>query len=227
MKIYHYTNFSNVGKILGKFNCAPQEFGIKPNRYIGQVFGSARERLATFGFLEALPDSWVNNKDFPLTWKTLVHDFKISDSGELLLEISIDSDDLVYVADRAHIEGVLYPDQAKIPEKYQHVNLEDGEESYMQSLVPLKDYLEKQKEGQSYSLPEVVIFNRIPPERIEVSSIQPLIEEDLLRESNEGRKHLIHLITHGYSSKELITWRRKYEQKHGLLENSLGAEQKG
>ena len=161
IQVYHYTDFSKVGGILGKFQSA--ESGLKPRRYIGQAFGPARERPATFAFLEPTPHSWIHNEHFPLTWKTLVHDLDILDYGKLLLEISVDpQEDDVSVGDRSHIEGALYPDNTNIPERYRHKNLQEGERMFMESAIPLKEYLGRQKRGEvSYSLPEVLIFNRL------------------------------------------------------------------
>lgn len=226
VKVYHYTDFSKVGQILGKFQDTGESLGLEPRAYIGQTFGPAREKPASFAFLEPVPGTWINNKYFPLTWKTLVHDFGILDNGKLLLEISINPQiDEVYVGDRSHLEGVLYPDKTDIPEKYLHKSLEEGEQKFMESLIPLGEYLERQKRGEdAYLLPEVVIFNSIPIERIRVSETQPLIEEDLTKLHSEGKKHLVELIVRGYVSRELTPWRRNYESKHGLLGNNSGLE---
>lgn len=226
IKVYHYTNFTKVGQIFGKIQDVRQKSGLKPSRYIGQVFGQARERPATFALLEPLPDTWVNNKHFPLTWKTLVHDLDILGDGKLLLEICINPQkDEVLIADRSHIEGALYSDKTNIPEKYRHKSLEEGERSFMESAIPLKEYLEKQGRGEiSYSLPEVVIFNSVPPERIKVSESQPLIEEDLVKLRSGERNFLVNLILHGYASRELATWRQDYELINGSLRSNAGPE---
>lgn len=226
IKVYHYTDFSKVGQILGKIQNTKQVSGLEPRRYIGQVFGPARERRTTFAFLEPVPNNWVNNEYFPLTWKTLVHDLSILDNGKLLLEISTDPQkDEVFVADRSHMEGVRYSDKTNIPEKYRHKSLEEGEQQFMESAIPLKEYLKRQKRGEIlYSLPEVVIFNSIPSDRIVVSESQPLIEEDLKKLRFEGRNHLVDLILRGYASRELAPWRQDYESRYGSLVNNPGPE---
>jgi len=227
LQVYHYTNFSKVGGILGKFQ--GEESGLTPRTYIGQAFGPAREKPATFALLETAPHSWIHNEHFPLTWKNLVHNLDILDNGKLLLEISVDpQEDDAFVGDRSHIEGVRYSDNSNIPERYRHKNLKEGERMFMESAIPLKEYLERQKRGEvSYSLPEVLIFNNIPADRIRVSESQPLIEDDLTKLHNEDRRHLVELILRGFVTPELAAWRRNYESTHGLLERSSGPESLG
>ncbi len=219
---YHYTNFGKIGGILGKWKDGSKS-GLEPRERIGNRLYPPT--LAIFALLEPTPSDWIENPHFPLTWKALKHNLGVLGYSKLLLEIDINpKGDQVYVADRAHIEGALYEDKTGIPKKYLHESVKAGEETFMTSMVRLEEYLEHQSE-LAYSLPEVLILQHLPLERIRVSTKQPLIEEDLERLTSHEREYLINLITMGYAQKELAEWRERYEIQHGSLEISRGKKE--
>ena len=214
--VFHYTSFSEVGNILGKQR-GPA--GLVPKSWISldSRFNSPK---AVFGLLEPTPENWVHNPHFFDTWRSLTHDLRLLGYGAVLLEIQIDADkDEAFVGERAHMEGILYPEGTNIPGEFLHTDQSAADEAFMQSMMPLHEYLEGQQARKvGYCLPEVVILNSVPLERVFVSSRQPLIEDDLLNSRDEERDYLVRLITRGNAQPELLTWRTAYEAEHGLLE---------
>ncbi len=227
MKVYHYTSFSHIGEILGKQGNV--NAGLEPRKGSGAQFPSLGIPKAIFGLLEPIPDNWANNPHFSITWKTLVYDLLVMGEGALLLEVELDCDiDQVFVGERAHLEGILYTDKANIPKIFLHENQNEAETAFMESLMPLNDYVGRQSRSiKEFSLPEVVAFSRIPVDQLIVSSLQPLIEEELNRKCGLEREYLISLITTGYAQSELSAWKKVYETKNGPLElQSRGKERR-
>lgn len=219
MKVYHYTSFSKIGGILGKHRS--RDTGLQPRRKVGMDLPSPDYPRAVFALLEPTPNNWVENKDFPDTWNVLVHDLQLMNEGAVLLEIDIDEKDQAFVGERAHLEGFLTEDKTSISDKFAHQDSRVAEGEFIKSQIPLRDYVEKVRAGKlQYSLPEVVIFNTVPPERISVSSQQPLLEQELRSLRDDDRENLARLITKGYAQKELKPWRDAYEAKNGLFEPS-------
>lgn len=176
--------------------------GLGAHRRMGLEDLEAWKTGAIFGLLEPLPDNWVKNEHFKKTWGHLKHDM-----GTLLLELDVDPEkDKVFVVDRGHMEGALCEDKKGIPEKYLHFSRRDGERAYMESRVPLKEFLVKAKE-LGYSMPEVVILENVPSEKISISEQQPLIEDELKQYRGEFRQGFIRDIQR---IPELSRW---YEQK--------------
>lgn len=226
MKIYHYTSFSKIGGILGKW---PGEVcGLEPRSSIGLPFSGLDLPKAVFGLLEPSPENWVNNPHFPVTWRKLIYNLQVMNhDGAVLLEVEVDGlNDKAFVAEEAHIEGYLYVDKANIPNEFLHESQREAEEAYLGSMISINEYVEKHRaEGWGYSLPEVVVLNPIPFGRIAVSSQQPLLEDDLASRSGE-RNYLIQLITRGYAHHELGEWRRNYEAKNGPLEQQMASRER-
>jgi hypothetical protein len=217
MKIYHYTSLLNIGAILGKNPGGT--VGLTPRRTVGIHFSPRDNPRAIFGLLEPMPESWINNPDFPDTWEILKQNLQAQGEGGLLIEINVDPEkDQVFVGERGHLEGFLHKDKQGVPVELLRQNQAAAEEAFLGTKLPLAEYLVREQSGKGFSLPEVLIFNAIPPERITVSSQQPLLEESLARRRGEGREYLIYLINKGSAKKELLPWKLAYESKHGLLE---------
>ncbi|HSX09406.1 MAG TPA: hypothetical protein VLF93_04580 [Candidatus Saccharimonadales bacterium] len=225
MKVYTYTPLDKSAAILGKQ--AGEESGLALGRRIGLQFPSLDNPKAIYGLLEPKPDSWVRNPHFPDTWGKLVHDFRVMSYtyyGTLLLELNVDPPrDRAFVAERGHLEGFLYRDKQGIPQKFLHERPAEAENAIMQSLVPLNEYVSTQ---QAYSLPEVVLLNPFPAERITVSSQQPFIEEKLAEKGDPERDIFLHILTHPLLQQELSAWRMQYEGQHGPLEISGGRKER-
>jgi len=213
--IYHYTSLPDASLILGKRTEPGLEEGLIPGRAIGfqPLPTELAWQKATFGLLEPLPTSWIHNNEYPRSWRTLVHDLHVGLEGTILLEATVDSEtDSVFVGDRGLIEAPLYD---KTSDRLQR---KAGEEAFMQRLVPLEDYLTNQEKKAPFSLPEVVILEPLPAERIRVYHQQPLLENELAHSGRTMRNYLTHNLTYGYLVNELSPWRNAYEMKNGPLE---------
>lgn len=180
MKVYHYINIEDWKK-MGLEKEEGKDVQLKGSR-LGRKNREAWEKICVFALLEPMPENWINNKDFHLTWKTLERDL----GGRMLLEIEIgpDLEEDSFVVDRGHVEGVLYnevPD-TKFPDKYRHGGRDVAEAAYLRSSVPLKQYIENEG-AYDYSLPEVIITRRIPLDKVKISEQQPLLEK-ILEESD-------------------------------------------
>lgn len=87
------------------------------------------------------------------------------------------------------MEGFLYKEKDGIPKKYLHESRKKSERAYMASKIPMLDYLESK--GGEYSLPEVIITEHIPLERVTISKQQPLLEADLIMYTGKWRERII------------------------------------
>lgn len=214
MKVFHYSHLKNWQDIQRGSWESRNEPGLGASRRIGQEDAEAWGTGAVFALLEPLPDDWVNNEHFKGIWDYFRHDM-----GTLLLELDVDPEkDKVFVIDRGHIEGVLYENKEGIPQKYLHASKRDGERAYMESKMSLKEYLERAKE-LGYSMPEVIITENFPLERISISEQQPLIEDELKRYSGEFRQMLIRDIQ---GIPELFRWYENREHERELREEREG-----
>lgn len=211
MKVFHYSHLKNWHGIQTGSWKSLNEPGLGASSRMGHEDMEAWNTGAVFALLEPLPDNWVKNKHFEGIWDYFRHDM-----GPLLLEIDVDPEkDKVFVVDRGHVEGALYEEDKKgIPEKYLHRSTIDGERAYMESKIPLREYLEKATE-LLYSMPEVIITEHVPLEKIRISEQQPLIEDELRRESGEFRQMLIRDIQR---IPELSRWYKQRENEKELQE---------
>jgi hypothetical protein len=222
IKVFHYTDFSKLGSVLGDFVEPGRQPGLELGTAIGRVSYPAASTRAVYCLLEPTPDNWVSNPNFPVTWRNLVRNIGIMDYGKWLLEVGVNFQrDRVLVGDRGHFEGVLCSEEdetaVNTPTQYRHPGLKVAEQAFMTSLIPLADYLDKSDKGAvSYSLPEVLIMDPVPVERIKISEQQPLIEEDLAKPF--GQEELIYRILRVSEVKsELASWKEKYEAINGSL----------
>ena len=172
MKLYHYSHPKKCVEILrGKSQ------GLNPISVCGSVNGN--ELYGSFALLEPQPDNWVNNAYFPDFWGMLkIH------MGQILLEVDTNPiSDGVLVVDRGHmvkfnssLPGVNVT--SNVPLQFDHDTLEQAMVAYVQSGIPILDYLEKSGDSL-YVLPEAVITKPVFSKRILVSKTQPLLEEEL------------------------------------------------
>lgn len=172
MKLYHYTHPRKCVEIL-----RGESSGLNPISVVSSLEGN--ELYGSFALLEPQPDNWVNNKYFPDFWDRLK-----SHMGQILLEIGINpSEDGVIIVDRGHM--VKFNSSlpggsvtSNVPQQFDHDTLEKAMEAYVQSGIPILNYLEKSGDSP-YVLPEAVITRPISSKRIYVSQTQPLLEDEL------------------------------------------------
>jgi len=190
MKIYHYTNLDDWSEIKSGEDYG-KDPGLIPLRRIGK-HGETWKNSATFCLLEPEPEQWKNNENFTDIWNK----FK-RNTGRLLLEIEVDeNDETIKVVDWANIESALNrgEDQKKAYDKY------------WDSKVTLKEYL-KNKNKLNFSLPEILITEHVPMEKISVSNEQPRIKEVL----EEEGKYAERFIDNIKRVPELATWLKNYQ----------------
>jgi hypothetical protein len=217
MKVFHYASIEHWQGIVNGSWKSGGEPGLGASYRMGHQDEEAYGTSAVFALLEPLPASWIQNPYFMDIWRWLVGD--IGDG--VLLEIETDPNrDNVFVVDRAHVEGVLYEDKTRIPERYSHPSILAAERAYMQSKVSLNDYLAGSQELQ-YSLPEVIFPQNVPFDRLKISDRQPLIEEGLSRYGGDIHEKLIYQINR---IPDLRVWYAKYEARQQVEGATVGKE---
>lgn len=213
MKIYHYARIEDWEGIKNGSHKSGRIPGLAANRRVGRENKEAWSTGAVFGLLDPLPKEWSENKDFHLTWDTLRHDI----GGRVLLEIQVDDDSNVFVIDRALLEGYLYADKTNIPAKYLFSDRNEAEGAYIKSKIPLHEYLQN-KDAYNYSLPEVILTENVPFEKIKISEQQPLIEHDL-REYKNAPAIMHSLMRDINSIPELTEWYKKHQSSFNEISN--------
>lgn len=105
IKVYHYTAFNKLGSVLGDMVEPGRQPGLELGTAIGRVSYPAANTRAVYCLLEPTPENWVNNPNFPVTWRNLVRNIGIMGYGKWLLEVNVDShSNKVLVGDRAHLK---------------------------------------------------------------------------------------------------------------------------
>ena len=136
---------------------------------------------AIFALTHPMSASWRLNKHYPDAWDDLIS-LEVGIS-RMLLEVETSSSDEIKVYDYG------YKLFAQMYAAYDAKAMEEAELHYLANGLPLKTYLDTLDQGQDFSLPEVVILNPIPLERLSVSPTQPLLDEVI-----EGRVRYRHRI---------------------------------
>lgn len=188
MIIYHYTKMDNWNEIKKGSYKSKHKPGLGASRRMGSVNREAFNTGATFALLEPMPGSWVNNREFNITWDILVDVI-----GEMLLEVEVyPNKDKAFVVDYGHMDGFQYEHKEGIQKKYLHKTRSEAEKHYIKSKIPIDKYL-LIKDRLNYSLPMVVILEDTPIERIKISKHQPLLEKrlDLYKKTSFVYDHLI------------------------------------
>ncbi len=213
MKVFHYSDIEKWPKIKRGSWESDGMPGLAPVLRVGAMHHGARATGGVFAFTTPDPEEWIDNKDFSNAWKRLCDNV-----GVLLVEIEVDSKDPgAFVFDWGHIEGFLNPTETT-PEKYRHDTRLEAETAYFETRVPLGVYLEKQDDFD-FALPEVVLTEHIPLERVGISPRQPFIEEML--ETNKGR-YSREEITHKLEmAPELKKWLEGYRERKALDERGM------
>jgi len=206
MKVYHYANHLKWGDIKRGSWLSKNRPGLAAGFSLGRRDIEARNTFAVFALLEPKPVNWTENPYFKKVWDHLKNNI-----GSLLLEIEVDpeKDSNVYVVDRAHPEGFLYLDKTDIPEKYLHKDLQTAEQAYVLNKIPINNYVGREKE-YGLALPEVIIIDHVPFDKLSVSVEQPLLEENLVCNYE--------MIMQLERIPELNAWCERYRERHPELE---------
>src|SRR3989339_733676 len=159
MIVYHYTKLKKWKDIQAGSWQSKNKPGLGALRKLGTDYNKASEKSGVFALTEPIPDSWINNTQFPNVWNRLKNNI-----GKLLLEISIDPK-----------KAMVY-DWAEKEKNDEDNSTEFAEKQYINSGMSLEDYLVNKN---LFVLPEVVIEEDVPIENIKISDEQPLLEEKL------------------------------------------------
>ncbi len=134
MKVYHYARIEQWQDIRRGSWQSGGVPGLSASRRMGQVDPEAVEIGAAFFLNEPQPKSWVDNKEFPEAWQVLT-----TSIGELLLEVDIDGlESDTKVVDWAYMEAYFTDD---ITGRFGSSSRREAERKYLQSGVPLEDYV--------------------------------------------------------------------------------------
>lgn len=171
-KFFHYTSFETYMGIKSAFEIAEDWCSISPylkpkKKMIPPriAFNSNNDNLANesavFGLLEREPQSWWElefSRGTPVI-QDVLWDISTSHKYQIvLLEVSVEPEDEVYVADW----GVHLDKDYKGTRGTPHKILSRVKSAYADSLIPLSEY----SDDMNYTLPEVVCFSEIPFNRI-------------------------------------------------------------
>ncbi len=189
--------------------------GLQPSRHNMPFTTIGHREHVVYAFLDPLPQEWTHNTKFPMAWTRMKHHLTIPSrpsltsshrGGKLLFAIDIDTDvDRVTVADWGPLEELVQDrnglkgkissaeaqGDAEVEENLRRIKRTQAMELNRlrkESEISLERYL---TESMHYSLPEVIIRSRIPPERVHVASEQPLLIEDLEISNRSRNKHTI------------------------------------
>lgn len=164
---YHYTSAENFramrdGAVYGK----P---GLIPIRRV-LTLGLARkfnlpekaEDGAVYGLLEPAPKSWMEAEYYKgeALLETVLNDISGADKM-LLLRCQVEDGDDIHVADHAPHMRADYNGRADL----KNPATKQVKRAYWKSMIPFRDY-----QGE-HQVPEVICFNAIPNDRIEIAKI--------------------------------------------------------
>lgn len=175
MKLYHYTNIGAWERIKEGPYKSDSIPGLWANKRLWRVYDEAFARTAVFMLLEPEPATWIQNKHFPEVWSKLKRE-----TWSLLLEIEPEDISWYSIIDWWHMEGhhSMNPEYLRrkgwnIPLRYQKEDREVAEKAYINSEVPLREYLENKSLQHYYSVPEVITSNVVPLSEVSISKFQP------------------------------------------------------
>ena len=132
-------------------------------------------RLALFSLLEEKPESWIRNQEFSKAWLHLI--IHIAKGGNSVLP---EQGDPKYIASLANVKlallsfPILPTDEAYVVDRspIERIDLTDqriGVEAhrmYWESRIPVAKYKDQ------HDLPELVLFNPVEIERLELITVQ-------------------------------------------------------
>ncbi len=156
VKAYHYTNMLDYSRI--KTGSGYGRTGLLPIKRLVSYGVHGLPEKAHDSYIFCLPEpepmSWKNNKEFPLMWNRFMNN--VCKGSELvLLSFDVLPEDNAYVIDWAHVERMLRKYEEPTKKQRTVAGLK-----YWNSRVPVSKY------DSSYSLPELIVNEPIPLERL-------------------------------------------------------------
>lgn len=208
MKVFHYSNLESVEKWtwLKKVRTSDESikdrFDLEGRSTIaihsnGMVVTPKESPLAIFALRSPTPDEWLKHPLLPNNWQKFMDTI-----GPILLELDLSPKEIkkAFVIDE---KALQLSDQ-----RLSQSELATLVQTTYDDKTPLADY-----DGtKEFSLPSIVIFDKIPEKQIKISEQQPILEH-ILEESYQGK------IKESYIKRirqipELDTWYKlKYESE--------------
>lgn len=179
MRLYHYASVDSWKGIRDGSWQSGGEPGLGANlRVCKDNFEDEGARDgAVFSLLEAEPERWVNNTEFPVAWRYL-----IGNVGRLLLTFEPTEEivDKSFVIDWSHKERVLGGHKDDVGKQNRKEASYDerviAEKAYWASRAPLADYIDSADVISGIVLPEVITMCNVPFSLVEVADYQPNLQ---------------------------------------------------
>jgi hypothetical protein len=196
--MYHYTNpsawnamnhgcrgYSYKDPRTGEYIDSENAWGLWPSRrLIGEGLESRlvpyeARSPAIFGFPEERPKSWVQYNDSTLLFDVLMKCCAELPNGYrnskiVLLRVDLQFEDKPLVVEYLHVRKIAKPYERALLLEEKEELMAEGMRDYWNSRVPLDEY------DESYILPEVIVFNPIPLERLSFvweKELYPFLDE--------------------------------------------------
>jgi hypothetical protein len=123
---------------------------------------------AIFGLPEPKPKSWLDYKDCTSVWDDLLSCCSKMDNRLILLKLSLTENDHPIIVDYVHLRRMAKELSEKNSSEEYRRKLIAGNKAYWESQTPLDKY------SGTFILPEIVVFNPIPLERVEFVEETPI-----------------------------------------------------
>jgi len=180
MDIYHYSYAYRWGDIQNVLDGRGAVPGLRNRRRVCKInfIDEGATDGAVFGLLDSEPAEWVDNTEFPVAWKYLMHDV-----GRLLLSYE-PTEEIVeksFVIDWAHMERSLGGHKNDIgssagSEDSLREERQAAERAYWASRVPLSDYIDNPSIIDKTVLPEVITMCVVPASLVRIADTQPRLQ---------------------------------------------------
>ena len=188
MNVYHYSHLDNWHDIQYGSYVSQDQPGLGANKRMGRYYRPAFEACAVFCLTDPKPNSWTKNTQFDDAWNELMRHV-----GNVLLQVDITGlEDQAKVVDWGYREAFY---QERTTGQYASKTITEAEEKYYTSAVGLNEYVANPDVQAAYALPEVVIAQHVPLERISFAPDQSKLVASVNRWRGEWREGIEHQIS--------------------------------
>ncbi len=217
LTVYHYTEIENWNQMKQGTWRDEEVPGLEPRLSLSRNTGEEHNISCSFALLEPEPEEWTKNEEYKDIWSCLMNN-----TGPLLVEVDITNHtDSAFVVDWAKKEQY----RVKPGEKLGRQKLIDAERAYVDTKIPLLEYLENKDELQ-YKLPEVIITKTVPIQDVRLAEEQPKLVERLnwYRKGSGPYKSIKRRVA---EIKELWPWAAKQDDEdlHAAIQEQAQLEE--
>lgn len=187
MDVFHYSSLDNWYDIKHGSYVSQDQPGLGANKRMGQHYRPAFETCAVFCLTDPKPDSWTKSTEFNEAWNALMRYV-----GNVLLRVDITGiEDQAKVVDWGYREA-FHQDMTTGP--YASKTIIEAEEKYFTSAIDLAEYVADPRLQKTYYLPEVIITQHVPLERISFAPDQSKLVASVRQWRGEWREGFEHKI---------------------------------